>query len=183
MSTQSTITNTEIPAGTWTVDPVHSSASFEVEHGGLSLFRAGFSEFTGSLVVDDETSRLEGVARVDSVDIDLPDLKGHLLSPEFFDAENHPEIRFTADDVRAEDGAVTVSGELALAGVSKPVQASGQLRGPAAGLGGDERISIALATVVDRTDYGFHWNMDLPGGGQALGNDVKLTVHLELVRG
>jgi polyisoprenoid-binding protein YceI len=174
-----TATKHQLPTGTWTFDPIHSSVSFSVRHMGVSTFSAGFREIDAALI----DGRLEGTAKVESVEIEEPQLRGHLLSPEFFDAERQPEIRFESDEVRLGDGdELVVEGDLTVRDVTRRVEARGTLVGPIEGPDGRGRLGITLETVVDRTDFGLGWNMDLPDGTVVLANDVTLTVRLELVR-
>ena len=176
-----TATKIEIPAGTWSVDPVHSSASFEVEHNGFSLFRTSFRELDAKLTSSDEL-KLEGAVPVESIDVTQPDFRAHLLSPEFFDSARHPNIEFSSDDLTVADDEVTLRGELTLAGKSKPVEATGAFRGPLTDPMGGERIALSLKAQVNRHEYGIGWNMDLPNGKKVLGDDVTLLVELELVK-
>jgi polyisoprenoid-binding protein YceI len=83
-------TDSLVPAGTWSVDPLHSSASFEVEHAGVSTFRGGFKPIEAKLVSADSGITLEGRVAVDSISIDDDNIRPHLLSPEFFDVERNP---------------------------------------------------------------------------------------------
>ena len=178
-----TATKQQIPTGTWKIDPVHSSVSFSVQHMGVSTFSAGFGDIDAGLTVTDDGARLFGAAKVESVGVEEPQLRGHLLSPEFFDAERYPEIRFEADDVRfGDDGEIVVEGDLIIRDVTRRVDARGTLVGPIEGPDGRGRLGITLETVVDRTDFGLGWNMDLPNGTVVLANDVTLTVRLELVQ-
>src|SRR6266508_2937335 len=85
-----TATRQQIPTGTWKIDPVHSSVSFSVQHMGVSTFSAGFGDIDAALTVTDEGARLFGAAKVESVEIEEPQLRGHLLSPVLFDAERYP---------------------------------------------------------------------------------------------
>jgi polyisoprenoid-binding protein YceI len=170
-------------AGTYVLDPVHSTATFAVKHI-VSTFRGGFAVDSASFeVAPDGPAALSGVAKVDSVEVRQADLKGHLLSPEFFDAERTPEIRFSSSRLTGEvGGEVTLEGELEIKGISKPITATGTISEPVDGPDGNTRIAVELETKLDRNDYGIGWNMDLPGGRKALGDDVTLTVVLELVR-
>ncbi len=174
-----TATKTEIPSGTWSSDPVHSSASFEVEHNGFSLFRTSFGDLDAKLTAGD-THRIEGRVAVESVDVTQPDFRAHLLSPEFFDADRYPHITFTSDDLQVDGGRATLRGELTIAGKTRPVEASGEFRGPGVGPTGTEVVGLSLSAEVDRNDYGIGWNMDLPNGKKVLGDNVKLVVELEL---
>jgi polyisoprenoid-binding protein YceI len=173
----------QLPTGTWTIDPIHSSASFAVKHSLIATFRGGFRELEATLSTVDGEPVLTGVVPVASVDVRDENLSGHLLSPDFFDAERHPEITFVSTAVRpGGDGAVIVEGDLTLKGHTQRVEASGVIAGPAIGVDGNERLGIELTAVVDRASFGLDWNAPLPSGALVLGNDVTLTVALELTR-
>ncbi len=176
-----TATKIEIPAGTWTVDAVHSNANFEVEHAGVSVFRGGFKPVDAKLTVSDAGIELEGAADVASITIDDENIRPHILSPDFFDAERNPRIQYRSTEIAGAADNLRVIGELSMAGVSLPVTATGRLRGPVE-TGGTEKLSISLETSIDRTEYGMDWQMELPSGGVALANEVKLLVELELNR-
>src|SRR4051812_46472638 len=118
--------NQQVPAGTWTVDPVHSGLHFAITHNGIATFRSGFNEYAATLT-GGEAPRLEGTVEVASIDIDEEMLKGHLLSPDFFDAEQHPELKFSSTELSVDDdGAVRLSGELEIRGETRSVQAVGR---------------------------------------------------------
>ena len=180
MSTTDTLTIA--PAGTWTLDPVHSRVDFEVSYLA-GTFKGEFHEIAGALQVDGERASLEGVAKVASVDVKDENLAAHLQSPDFFDAERHPELRFTAQDIRLDgDGKVFVAGELTIKGVTRPVQVTGTVTQPMADPYGSERIGLNLTTSVDRTQFGVDWNQPLPNGDPSLANDVTILAELQFVR-
>src|SRR5436190_23827897 len=117
----STPTLTVAPAGTWNLDPVHSRIDFEVSYLA-GTFKGEFHEIGAELTVDAERASLEGTATVASVDVRDENLSAHLQSPDFFDAERHPELDFAAKNIRLDgDGNVSVDGELTIKGVTKPV--------------------------------------------------------------
>ena len=179
--TTATTTDRLVPQGTWAVDPIHSNASFEVEHGGVSTFRGGFKPVDAKLVSADDGVSLDGGVRVETISISDDNIRPHVLSPEFFDVERNPDVSFHSTEISGSADDLTVRGELSLAGVSLPVEAKGRIRGPV-DTGAGEKISLSLETTIDRTAYGMNWQMDLPGGESMLGNDVKLVVELELNR-
>lgn len=178
----STATQIKIPEGTWTIDAAHSSANFEVEHAGVSVFRGGFKPVDAKLTVTERGLELEGAVDVANISIDDENIRPHILSPDFFDADRNPSVQFRSTEIIGDADDLHVSGELSMAGFSVPVTAKGRLRGPI-DLGELEKLSIALETSIDRTNYGMNWQMDLPSGGAALANDVKLVVELELNKG
>jgi polyisoprenoid-binding protein YceI len=182
MSATDIATTTELPAGTYRLDKVHSSASFAVKHMVVATFRGRFDDFDATLTVEENGAKsLSGVVQVDSLEVKDENLKGHLGSPEFFDLERYPEIRFESSDFAVADGGqVVLQGDLTIKDQTRRVEARGEISGPAVTFGDVTKVGLTLETVIDRTQYGLNWNAPLPKGGFALANDVKLTVELEL---
>jgi polyisoprenoid-binding protein YceI len=174
---------TQAPSGSWSVDPVHSRVEFHVQHNGIAPYRGSFSDYDVRLVGEENGSvAVEGAARVASISGEDENLYGHLQSPEFFDTERFPEIKFRSTDVQLGDaGELTVTGDLTIRDQTKSVEARGRISGPGANLGGQNVVAVYLEAVVDRNEFGLGWNMDLPNGTKVLGDDVTLTVSLELV--
>jgi polyisoprenoid-binding protein YceI len=173
---------TALPTGSYTADPIHSTFGFQVRHNGVQLFRGSFDDVAVTATSDGETIAIEGSAQVESIVVRLADLKGHLLSDEFFAADKHPEIAFRSTAVRGTGDALEVEGDLTIKGTTNHVVAKGTLGEPIVGLGGKPVVGLTLEAVVDRTAYGLNWNAGLPSGGPALGNDVKIVVEAELVK-
>ena len=171
------------PAGTWSADPVHSNVSFEVAYAGVNTFRGAFTDFEAVLSGGDEPT-LAGKARVASVDVRDEQLNGHLQSPEFFDAERHPEIEFRATELRRLEGnRVEGSGELTMKGVTRPIELTGTIApAPSTDPFGRERLGLRLEATVDRTEFDVSWNAPNQGGGDYLGTDVTLVAELALVK-
>ncbi len=181
MSTE-TISKQQVPAGTWVVDPVHSSIDFAVTHNGVTTFRSGFERYDARLS-GGEQARLEGTVEVESIAIDEEMLKGHLLSPEFFDTQRFPQLRFTSTELSVgEDGSARVAGELEIRGENRKVEASGRFAHLGGDLAGKERLGLSIAATVDRRDFGLDWQAQLPSGGDVLDYAVTISVELELVQ-
>ena len=161
-------------AGSWQFNPVHSSAEFSVKYL-VAKFRGTFEELDATLA----DGVLSGSAKVASISVKQESLVGHLMAPDFFDAEQYPEISFRSSSISSDGDQVTVDGELTLKGVTKPIHATGTLEGPAQDFMGNTRLGFTLETTINRTDYGVSWNADLPSGGKALADEVTLTVELE----
>jgi polyisoprenoid-binding protein YceI len=179
MSTQTI--QQRVPTGTYVVDPVHSSIGFAVVHNGVSTFRSGFDGYETTLR-GGESPQLSGTVDVASIEINEPNLKGHLLSPEFFDAERHPRLRFASSELTiAEDGAATIRGELEIRGEVHEVEARGRVAPLGGDLGGQARVGLSFAASVDRRDFGLDWQAELPSGGEVLDWTVEIAVELELV--
>jgi polyisoprenoid-binding protein YceI len=170
-----------IPAGVWKSDPVHSHVGFTVRHV-VGTFRGEFGEFEAELSDTSGEPRLSGRVPVTSVRVDEENLYGHLLSPEFFDSQVNPEIVFESTGISRENDQLLIDGELTVKGITRPVVARGEISGPAAGPADTVRIGLELETKVDRHEFGLDWQMELPDGGNTLGDEVTLAVHLELLR-
>jgi polyisoprenoid-binding protein YceI len=179
MSTQTI--EQKVPAGTYAVDPVHSSIAFAITHNGVATFRSGFDSYEARLS-GGEAPRLEGSVDVGSVQIDEEQLKGHLLSPDFFDAGRFPQLRFESTELSVEDGgSVRLRGELEIHGERREVEANGKFGRLGADLAGNGRVGLSLAATVDRRSFGLDWNAELPSGGEVLDYEVAIAVELELV--
>ena len=167
-------------AGTFNADPVHSSFGFAVKYQNVSNFRGTLGDVAATFA----DGKLEGTAQVESISIVTPEqFRAHVLSADFFDVENYPTVTFTSTDVTLNDDATaTVNGELTIRGVTKPVTATGTWQAPSADAFGNTRAHLQLDTTIDRTEFGLNWNMPLPSGGDALANDVTLTVDVALVQ-
>ena len=170
--------------GSYTADPDHSSFGFAVRHMTVSTFRGSFSDVSASVVVAETGElRLSGAARVESIAVPSPvDLRTHLLSEDFFNADRHPQITFESESAQlADDGTVTVAGRLTMRNVTRAVTATGTWSSPVEDPYGNTRAALELTATVDRREYGMTWNLPLPKGGDALGTEVVITAHLELI--
>jgi polyisoprenoid-binding protein YceI len=174
-------------SGTYRAQPVPSSFSFAVRHSGVFWYRGSLSDVAATLRGDGDGDgdalTLQGSARVGSISVVEPAaMRASVLGPDFFDAERHPEITFRSTAVRlAGDGRAEVDGELTIRGVTRPVTASGHYAPPRpSGFG--EVAGLQLQTTFDRREFGFDWQMELPGGGDAVGWDVEVDIDLLLKR-
>jgi polyisoprenoid-binding protein YceI len=169
--------------GTYRAQPAPSSFAFAVRHSGVFRYRGTLSDVAATLRGDGEALTLEGSARVDSISVvEPPAMRASVLGPEFFNAEHHPEITFRSTAVRLDDdGRAEVDGELTIRGVTRPVTASGHYAPPRPASFG-EVAGLQLHTSFDRREFGFDWQMELPGGGVAVGWDVEVDIDLLLMR-
>ena len=174
------MTTTEIrqalPTGTWHLDPVHSSIGFAVAYMG-GVFRGQFRDVEATIAEDAVT----GSAKVASVDVKDENLAVHLQSPEFFDVERYPELRFDSTEIEGGEE-LTIRGEITIKGVTQPVELTGRATEPLTDAYGRERFGLTLKTTVDRTAFGLNWNLPLPSGEPALSNEVTLLAELFFVQ-
>jgi polyisoprenoid-binding protein YceI len=174
-------TKTSIPTGVWKSDPVHTHIGFSVGHAGAT-FKGDFDKFDATLDNTGEEPKLTGSVEVSSLKVRDEQLQGHLASPDFFDLARYPEIKFESSSVRVEGEKVVVEGDLSIKDAKQSVAAEGSVAPQATYLDGKEHVGIDLETKIDRNAYGVSWNAELPSGGNAVGDEVTVTVHLELIQ-
>jgi polyisoprenoid-binding protein YceI len=165
------------PAGTWSVDKVHSHVGFAVDYMA-GTFTGSFADFDASLA----DGVLKGSARVASVQVKDPNLEAHLQSPDFFDGERQPELSFESTTLERDGDAVTATGNITIKGHTEPIRISGTLAEPMADPYGGERFGLKLKAVVDRDAFGVSWNNPLPNGEPALSTKVSIVADLQLVK-
>ncbi len=159
-------TSPAIEAGTWKIDTIHSHVGFSVKHMVVATFRGRFDEYEGSLTAgEDGAPRLEGKVKVDSLVVKDENLAGHLRSPDFFDADNYPEISFVSRSLDvSEAGEVEVEGDLTIKGNTHLVTGRGSLTGPHVDIAGNDKLGVELEAVIDRREFGLNWNAPAPQG-------------------
>ena len=164
-----------VPAGTWGLDKVHSEVGFAVNYLA-GTFTGSFSDVDASL----QDGTVRGSARVSSIEVKDPNLAGHLQAPDFFDAEQHPELTFESKDIRRDGDRLTIDGEITIKGHTEPVEIAGVITDPIQDPYGGERIGLSLEAKIDRTKFGINWNNPLPSGDPALSDEVTLIADLQL---
>jgi polyisoprenoid-binding protein YceI len=170
-------TQQALPTGSWSADTVHSTVGFAVPYMA-GTFQGTFSNVDARL----SDGVLRGTAEVGSIQVKDPNLEAHLQSPDFFDAERFPQLRFEAQEISRSGDDLTITGELTLKGHTEPVEIKGHINDPAPDPYGGERFGLQLETSVDRTKFGLNWNNPLPSGDPALSNDVTIMVDLQLAK-
>jgi polyisoprenoid-binding protein YceI len=173
----STIETQALPAGTWSVDRVHSTVGFAIGYMA-GTFTGTFSDFDAGVT----DGVLNGSAKVASVQVKDPNLEAHLQSPDFFDAERHPELTFRSTSIERSGDELRIEGEITIKGHTEQVEITGVVSEPIADPYGGTRYGLRLETTIDRDRFGISWNMPLPNGEPALANEVVLTAELQLAK-
>ena len=171
--------------GRYSIDRAHSEVGFQVRHF-VSKVRGGFADFSGTIDIDaarPEASSVEFTVKVASIDTNEPKRDTHLKSPDFFDAEKYPEIRFVSRKVvPAGTDTYAVTGDLTMRGVTKevtlPVAFTGFVKTPF----GDERAGFETSLTLNRKEFGINWNKALDQGGFMLSDDVAISINLETIK-
>jgi polyisoprenoid-binding protein YceI len=171
----------------WLIDPSHSNAGFTVKHMMITNVRGEFSKLEGQVSWDPskpEATQIEAVIDVASISTRDEKRDGHLKSPDFFDAEKFPKITFKSKSVKAKGAdALSVTGDLSVHGVTKEVVL--EIEGPSAPSTdpfGNVRVGATATTKIKREEFGLVWNAALEAGGVLVGNEVKITIDISLIK-
>jgi polyisoprenoid-binding protein YceI len=184
MSTpESTATQTALPTGTWSVDPIHSSVEFHVKHLGIATVKGQFKEFEGTLEVGPDGSRAYGTVKVASVDTREPQRDTHLRSPDFFDADQYPEIAFQSTAIRPlDEDTFEIDGDLSIHGVTRSLTLNATLEGTETDPQGNFRVGLSATAQINRSDYEMKFNMALGSGNVVVSDKVKILLEISAVK-
>lgn len=170
---------------TWNIDPSHSTAQFSIRHLMISNVKGEFTKVTGQIVYDQKNP--ERVAAEASIDVSTintrePDRDNHLKSPDFFDVAKYPSIHFKSKRAAKTSNGLKLTGDLTIHGVTREVTLD--VEGPTTPLKdpwGFTRVGASATTKINRKDFGLTWNQALEAGGVLVGDEVKISIDVELV--
>ena len=181
--TQETL-GTGLVAGTWTIDPVHSTVGFTVRHL-MSKVRGTFTDFSGSITTTED--HLESVVQVSitsaSINTNNAQRDGHLQSTDFFDADKGQELVFVSTGVRASGDGHIIDGDLTVNGNTHPVELVTEFLGVATDAYGLTRLGAEATTSISRKDFGVDFNIPLEGGKLLIGDKIDIQLAIEAIRG
>jgi len=170
---------------TWQIDPAHSEIGFRTKHMMIATVKGKFTEFEGEFNVnEDDLSKSAGTIRIKAASIDtgVEQRDNHLRSGDFFDAETTPFIVFATTAIQLDGHAATITGNLTIRDVTRPVTFKGDLGGPLKDPWGNAKIVLSAETQINRKDWGLNWNQALEAGGLLVSDRVTLHVDLELAK-
>lgn len=168
------------------IDPAHTDVGFAIRHLVISKVRGSFTGVSGYILLDQRDmheSEVHAVVEMNSIDTNDDGRDEHLRSPDFFDVERFPEMRFDSTAVTVMDGQhFRVTGDLTLHGVTHPITLVATFGGRVKDPWGNERIGFEATTAIDRKEFGLEWNAALEGGGVLVGDTVNITIETEAVK-
>jgi len=174
-----------LAADTFNIDKSHSSIMFAVKHMVVSKVKGEFNEYSGTILYDEaDVTKSSVEVTIKTASIDTKDQKrdDHLRSPDFFDAEKHPEITFKSKRVeKAKDGFVAV-GDLTMHGVTKEITIPFEITGVINDPWGNTRMGVSAELELNRQDYGVSWSQKLDTGGLVVGDDVGIEIEIEAIK-
>jgi polyisoprenoid-binding protein YceI len=172
-------------AGDYALDVTHSRLGFSARHAMVTTVRGGFKEFEGSAHVDTANpaaSSVQLTIKTASIDTGVADRDGHLRSADFFDAEQYPEITFSSTDVERDGDEWTITGDLTIKGVTKPITLEFEETGSARDPFGNTRIGFEGRATLQRKDWGMTWNATLETGGFLVSDKIKLDFDISAIQ-
>jgi polyisoprenoid-binding protein YceI len=171
--------------GTWTLDPTHSEIAFSVKHLMITKVRGTFETFDVTIVTAENPAESTVTATIDvaSVNTKVEARDNHLRSSDFFLIEEHPTMTFTSTGFGGDlaSGDFTLTGDLTLRGVTQPVTLTGEFGGVITDSYGNTRAGATASTKINRLDFGVNWNSALEAGGMTLGDEVTISIDLEVI--
>ena len=172
--------------GEYTIDPAHTRLGFSARHAMVTTVRGSFKEFTGTAHIDAANPSASSVTltiQAGSIDTGNADRNGHLVSPDFFDVENNPEITFVSTQVeKADETTWVITGDLTIKGSTKPVTIAFDETGSAQDPFGNVRVGFEGATSINRKDWGLTWNAALETGGVLVSEKIKLEFDVSAIK-
>src|SRR3954470_1351932 len=176
-------TATQLQAGTWAIDPVHSSIAFSVRHLLVSKVRGHFNTFSGAVVVgEDGTPSVTAEIAIDSVDTRNEQRDAHLKAADFFDVEHYPTASFVSTAVRENGDSYVLDGDFTLKGITKPVTLDLEFNGTNPGMGHGEVAGFTASVVLNRKEFGIDIDMPLETGGAVGGDTVTIPREIEALK-
>ena len=170
---------------TWKVDTTHSRIGFSARHMVIAEVEGQFRDFDINLTSGDDfaDSNIEVTIKIPSIDTGNTDRDNHLKSPDFFDAENNPEMRFVSSSIKKiNDEDFKLYGDLTIRGITKPVELDVTFGGKVKDPWGNERSGFQIEGKVNRFDYDLKWNALMETGGAVVGKMIKIIAHVELIK-
>ncbi|MDQ4052617.1 MAG: YceI family protein [Actinomycetota bacterium] len=171
--------------GDYTLDTSHSRLGFTARHAMVTKVRGQFGDFTGTARIDTaepKNSSVNLAVKIASVTTGSADRDGHLLSGDFFDAESYPEMTFVSTDVSRDGSDWTITGDLTIKDVTRPVTIEFEETGSARDPFGNLRVGFEGSTTVNRKDWGLTWNAALETGGVLVSEKVKLEFDVSAIQ-
>jgi polyisoprenoid-binding protein YceI len=169
----------------WNLDPVHTHIGFSVKHMMVTTVRGQFRAYRGTVRLDPKDfarSSFEGEVDVASIDTGVADRDTHLRSNDFFDAPNHPKIKFNSSRIEPKgEGEFVVHGDITIRGVTRPIALDVEFHGTSKNPYGKTVAGLTASGTLNRKDFGVSFNALLETGGVAVGEKVKLEVEVEAV--
>jgi polyisoprenoid-binding protein YceI len=170
----------------WVIDPTHSKVGFKVKHLMISNVQGNFKEFDGAVATEGDdfsTAQISFSLNSASIDTEMADRDAHLKSVDFFDSEKYPTINFSGKGLKdLGDDLYELTGDLTIKDVTKSVTLSVEYGGIMADPWGNVKAGFSITGKINRKNFGLNWNAALEAGGVLVGEDIKISGDVELLK-
>jgi polyisoprenoid-binding protein YceI len=173
------------PASVWKIDPSHTTIEFSAKHMMITTVKGRFTDLEGTVTVkggEPEAAEVAVTMKAVSIDTRTDQRDQHLRSADFLDVEKYPDVTFTSTEINGTKDRFTMTGDLSIRGVTKPVSLDVTYEGTGRDPWGGERMGFSADGTIDRRDFGLMWNQALEAGGLLVSNTIKIHVDAQLVR-
>ena len=171
-----------IKTGTYAIDATHSNVEFAVKHMMITTVKGRFADVKGTVSIPERgRPTVDVTIATASIDTRVEARDTHLRSADFFDVEQFPEIRFVGTKAARTDDGYTLTGDLTIRGITKPVTLSVTEEGAGVDPWGNEKASFSATGKISRSEFGLNWNAALETGGVLVSDEVKLSIDAQLV--
>lgn len=171
----------------WAIDPMHSEVHFKVKHLMITTVTGSFNTFSAAVQAEDNDftkAKVSFTADVDSISTGNKDRDNHLKSADFFDAANHPQIKFVTTKFENvdNDGSYEVYGDLTIRGITKNVKLDVEFGGVIEDAYGNTKAGFTINGKIKRKEFGLHWDAVTEAGGVVVSDEVRIAVELQLIK-
>lgn len=171
---------------TWKVDPAHTEIQFKVKHLMITTVTGHFKKYDLEVVTENEdfntASKIEFTADINSIDTNNQQRDSHLKSADFFDAENHGQIKFVGKNYKSSGDEAELNGDLTIRGTTKPIKLKVEYGGTVVDPYGQTKAGFTVNGKISRKEYGLLWNAATEAGQVVVGDEIKIHCEVQIVK-
>lgn len=174
---------TTIQSGSYTIDPAHTNVEFAVKHMMITTVRGRFGDVKGTVEIPEAGQpKIDITIATASIDTRTEARDTHLRSPDFFDVEKYPEVRFVSTGTTRTNDGYTLNGDLTIKGITRPITLGVTEEGAGVDPWGNQKAAFSATGKINRIDFGLTWNAALETGGVLVSEEVKISIDAQLVK-
>ncbi len=173
-----------LTAGTWNIDPSHSTVGFTARHLMITKVHGTFKTFSGTITVGTDLLQSSVEATVEMVSVHTGDdgRDNHLRTGDFFEADRFPTMTLTSTGITANGGNYLMAADLTIKGVTKSANFDLEFEGVSKDPWGNTKAGFTASAEINRKDWGLEYNAVLETGGVVIGEKIKITLDIQAVR-
>ena len=170
----------------WKLDPTHSEVQFKVKHLMITTVTCYFKKFDLEVVTENDdfntASRIEFTADIDSITTNNEQRDTHLKSADFFNAEEHSQLRFVGKNYQSSGEEAKLTGDLTIRGTTKPITLNVEFGGTVVDPYGQSKAGFTVSGKISRKEFGLTWNAVTEAGAVVVSDEIKIHAEIQLVK-